>query len=299
MKRFYGVAWKKEERMGRWSSFPRFRGIFLCVALFASPMAAFAQGTDAQAALAGQSSIIFAGTVSELAATSFADVPKSAQTIVVRVDAILKKPAAVSLKKGDNVTVEVKDPSAFQPGTQATFYTDGWIFGSGVAVKELGHEIGPAGGGTSTAAGASASSQQEISDQELRNRLNAADLVVIGRVTDVHRWAPPKSTKTTHVTEHDPDWHEAVVQIQSVLKGGQVKGNKIVVRFPGRNDVAWVRSPKFEKNQQGIFCLNKDQVTGASTYKVGGRQVNVYTCLGHGDSLPMSDVPRVRALLSK
>ena len=283
--------------MSRRSFFPRFRGIFLCAALFASPVAAFAQGTQAQAALAGQSSIIFAGTVSQLAATSFADVPKSAQTIVVRVDAILKKPAAVSLKKGDSVTVEAKDPSAFQPGTQATFYTDGWIFGSGVAVKELGHEIGPAGGGTSTA-GASANSQ-EISDQELRNRLNGADFVVIGRVTDVHRWAAPKYTKTTRVTEHDPDWHEAVVEIQSVLKGGQVKGNKIVVRFPGRNDVAWIRSPKFEKNQQGIFCLNKDQVTGAPTSKVGGRQVYVYTCLGHGDSLPMSDVPRVRALLSK
>ena len=123
--------------------------------------------------------------------------------------------------------------------------------------------------------------------------------MVIGRVTDVHRWVAPKSAKAYHVTEHDPDWHEAVVEIQSVLKGGQVKGNKIVVRFPRRNDVAWVRSPKFEKNQQGVFCLNRDQITGAPVSKVGGRQVNVYTCLGHGDSLPMRDLPRVRALLSK
>jgi hypothetical protein len=297
MKRFFVMAWKKEDRMSRWSFFPRFRRILLCVTLFAFPAAIYAQGTVAQAALAGQSSIIFAGTVSQLAATSFADVPKSAQTIVVRVDAILKKPAAVSLKKGDSVTVEVKDPSVFQPGTQATFYTDGWIFGSGVAVKELGHEIGPASGGTSTAGGAN--TQAEISDQELRKRLDAADFVVIGRVTDVHRWVAPKYTKTSRVTEHDPDWHEAVVEIQSVLKGGQVKGNKIVVRFPGRNDVAWVRSPKFEKNQQGVFCLNRDQITGAPTSKVGGRQVYVYTCLGHGDSLPMTDAPRVRALLSK
>lgn len=283
--------------MSQWSFFLRSFRILLCVALFAFPMAAFAQGTEAQATLADQSSIIFAGTVSQLAATSFADVPKSAQTIVVRVDAVLKKPAAVSLKKGDSVTVEVKDPSAFQSGTQATFYTDGWIFGSGVAVKELGHEIGPPRSGVSTAG--RVSTQEEISDKDLRNRLNEADFVVIGRVTDVHRWAAPKSAKTYRVTEHDPDWHEAVVEIQSVLKGGQLKGNKVVVRFPGRNDVAWVRSPKFAKNQQGIFCLNKDQITGAPTSKVGGRQVNVYTCLGHGDSLPMKDAPRVRALLSK
>src|SRR5260370_408899 len=141
--------------------------------------------------------------------------------------------------------------------------------------------------------------QEQISDQELQDRLNAADFVVIGRVTDVHRWTVPKSATPRRVSEHDPDWHEAVVQVQSVLKGGQVKGNKVVVRFPGRNDVAWVHSPKFEKNQQGIFCLNRDQTSGVPTEKVGGRQVTVYTCLGHGDSLPLSDAPRVRSLLKK
>src|SRR3989440_11410280 len=114
--------------------------------------AAFLEGQDNQAALAKQSSIVFSGTVSQLGTVSFAGVPQSPQTIVVRVDFVLKKPAAVSLKKGDNVTVEVKDPSAFQPGTQATFYTEGWIFGSGVAVKELGHEIVRSGGTPGAAA---------------------------------------------------------------------------------------------------------------------------------------------------
>src|SRR5207302_11410442 len=116
--------------------------------------AALPQATGNQAALARQSSIVFAGTVSQLGATSFAGVPKSAQTVVVHVDSVLKKPSAVSLKKGDNVTVELKDPSAFQQGTQATFYTEGWIFGSGVAVKEVGHEFKPSSGDTTKPAGA-------------------------------------------------------------------------------------------------------------------------------------------------
>jgi len=286
---------EKEMRMNT-SKF--FLAGILCVNLLG--VVALPQATGNQAALVKQSSIVFAGTVSQLGATSFAGVPKSAQTVVVRVDSVLKKPSAVSLKKGDNVTVELKDPSAFQQGTQATFYTEGWIFGSGVAVKELGHEFRCGTGEAAKPAGADEKAyqqaQERISDQELQDRLNAADFVVIGRVTDVHRWNAPKSA-TTRVSEHDPDWHEAVVEVQSVLKGGQVKGNKVVVRFPGRNDVAWVHSPKFEKNQQGIFCLNRDQATGVPTEKVAGRQVAVYTCLGHGDSLPMSDAPRVRALL--
>lgn len=280
-----------------------FIGASLWLALCGCTKAAAPQAASNQAALMTKSSIIFSGTVSQLAATSFADVPKSAQTIVVRVDSIVRKPAAVSLKKGDNVTVEVKDVSAFQEGTHATFYTDGWIFGSGVAVKELGHELTPAGSEAASAAGAAEQAhgqgQEQVSDQELRDRVNNADFVVVGRVADVHRWnvPKPKSGAPSRVTEHDPDWHEAVVEVQSVLKGGKIKGNKVVVRFPARNDVAWVNSPKFAKNQRGIFCLNRDQTTGAPTTKMGGQQVNAYTCLGHGDSLPMSDEARVRALL--
>src|SRR6267378_4111611 len=162
--------------------------------------AGFFEGQNNQAALAKQSSIVFSGTVSQLGAVSFVGVPQSPQTIVVRVDFVLKKPAAVSLKKGDNVTVEVKDPSAFQPGAQATFYTEGWIFGSGVAVKELGHDFNPSSGETPKAAGvdekAYQQAQEQISDQDLQNRLNSADSVVIGRVTDVHRWNAHKSATT-------------------------------------------------------------------------------------------------------
>ena len=270
----------------------------LCMNLMGA--AALPQAASNQAAPVKQSSIVFAGTVSQLGATSFAGVPKSAQTIVVRVDSVLKKPSAVSLKKGDNVTVELKDSSAFQQGTQATFYTEGWIFGAGVAVKELAHEFKPNSAEAPKPADvddkAHQQTQEQIGDPELQDRLKLADFVVIGRVTDVHRWTAPKSA-TTRVSEHDPDWHEAVIEVQSVLKGTQVKGNKVVVRFPGRNDVAWVHSPKFAKNQQGIFCLNRDQASGVPTAMVGGHQVTVYTCLGHGDSLPMSDAPRVRSLL--
>jgi len=53
--------------------------------------AAFAQTQNDQAALAKQSSIVFSGTVSRLGATSFAGVPQSPNTIVVRVDSVLTK----------------------------------------------------------------------------------------------------------------------------------------------------------------------------------------------------------------
>jgi hypothetical protein len=262
---------------------------------------ALPQATNNQAALVKQSSIIFVGTVSQVAATSFAGVPKSAQTIVVRVDSVLKKPTAVSLKKGDIVTVEVKDRAAFQEGAQATFYTEGWIFGSGVAVKELGHETAPIGG-TPGAAEAGEKTfgqvQSEISDQDLQRRLATADYVVIGRIMNVHQWQIPKSAAPRYRTsEHSANWYEAVLQVQSVLKGPKLKRNKMVVRFPLSRDVAWVNAPKFEAGQQGIFILKKDQVSGAPTASVGGYKVDVYTCLEPGDWLPMTEEARVRSIL--
>lgn len=270
----------------------------LGTSLFAS--GALPQATNNQAAMVKQSSIVFVGTVGQVAATSFAGVPKTAQTIVVRVDSVLKKPVAVSLKKGDTVTVEVKDPAAFHEGTQATFYTEGWIFGSGVAVKELGHDT-PTSGGPGAAETNGKTIEQvpsEITDQDLQRLMSACDYVVIGRVTAVHPWVIPKSAAPRYRTsEHSANWQEAVLQVQAVLKGPKLKKNKMVVRFPLSRDVAWVSAPKFEAGQQGIFILRRDEVSGASTVSGGGYKADVYTCLKPGDWLPMTEEARVRSLL--
>ena len=267
--------------------------------------AALPQATNNPAALAKQSSITFVGTVSQVAATTLAAVPKSPQTIVVRVDSVLKKPAAVSLKKGDTVTVEVKDPAAFPEGTQATFYTEGWIFGSGVAVKELGHDAAPSPSTGATPAPVETpektvvQSPSEISDHDLQRLIAAADYVVTGRITDVHPWTVPKSAVPRYRTsEHSASWHEAVLQVQSVLKGPKLKRNKIVLRFPLSRDVAWVSAPKFEPGQQGVFILQKEDVSGAAATS-GATKADVYTCLRPGDFVPMAEEPRVRALLKK
>jgi len=264
--------------------------------------AALPQATNNPAALAKQSSITFVGTVTQVAATTLAAVPKSPQTIVVRVDSVLKKPAAVSLKKGDTVTVEVKDPAAFQEGTQATFYTEGWIFGSGVAVKELGHAAPPSGptpAPVETPEKTVVQSPSEVSDQDLQRLIAAADYVVTGRITDVHPWTVPKSAVPRYRTsEHSASWHEAVLQVQSVLKGPKLKRNKIVLRFPLSRDVAWVSAPKFEPGQQGVFILQKEDVSGAAATS-GATKADVYTCLRPGDFVPMTEEPRVRSLLKK
>lgn len=282
----------------------RFRTWSMIAALFVAALLGIANVTDSQeatnpAGLLKQASIVFGGTVTQLGATSFGAVPRSAQTIVVHVDAVVKKPAAVSLRRGDSITVEVKDPAAFQEGTHATFYTEGWIFGAGLAVRELGHDTT----GSEMLAPSEAQQkalgrvQEEASDQALKERVAEADYVVVARVTEVRKWNALKS-RQYRVTEHDPDWHDAVIQVEATLKGPKPKKNKLVVRYPQCNDVAWVHSPKFEKNQRGVFFLKKDEVSGQPTALVGGSKVSAYTCLSPGDWLPISEEARVKALLA-
>src|SRR2546430_3143229 len=114
--------------------------VAVALSLLSSPAPASAQG--ARAALVKQSDIIFIGTVTKVGAVAVPEVPASDRTIVVRVDQVLEKPAAVALNMGDSVTVQTARPGSLKAGTQATFYTTGWIFGRGVAGREGGHQAG-------------------------------------------------------------------------------------------------------------------------------------------------------------
>src|SRR5881296_4427726 len=114
--------------------------ILLAVAVSFSGSEGVAQMS--RATLVKQSDIIFIGTVTQVGAVAVPELPASPRTIVVRVDQVLEKPSAVALATGDSVTVETRRPGSLKAGTQATFYTTGWIFGRGVAVREVGHEPG-------------------------------------------------------------------------------------------------------------------------------------------------------------
>ncbi|MGH7380862.1 MAG: hypothetical protein ACREKR_01340 [Candidatus Methylomirabilales bacterium] len=261
-----------------------------------------AMGQASRSELLLKSDIVFLGTVTDVGAASFAGVPASVRTLVARVDAILEKPAAVPLAQGDKVTVEVKDPSLFREGVQAIFYGQGWILGEGLAVREVGHELSPVkleAGAVSEKGKELGQIRKQLSDAELRSRIQAADIVVVGRVVDIQpattqaQVAPPR-----RITEHDPAWQEAIVQVDSALKGAQ-PGQRIVVRFPASQDVAWINVPKLKKDQEGTFILKKDQVSGTPKAMLAGTVVEAYTALQAQDVLPKEEAVRVRTLMGR
>jgi len=271
--------------------------ILLAVALALPGVPAVAQIN--RAALVKQSDIILIGTVTQVGAVAAPEVPASSRTVVVRVDKVLEKPAAVALAVGDSVTVETVRAGSLKPGTQATFYTTGWIFGRGVAVREVGHEPGRSPVVVADQEAAVAKARLDLNDADLKAHIDRAAMVVGGRVQQVRpaelAAAPGRPRR---ITEHDPQWQEAIIQVQDPIKGAQ-PGEQVVVRFPGSHDVAWVGSPKFAEGQEGTFLLHVDSTTGSPHAMIAGRSVPAYTALHKLDVLSSQDAARVRVLIKK
>src|SRR5256885_15100583 len=158
-----------------------------------------------RAALEKQSDIIFIGTVTQVGAVAVPEVPPSDRPVVVRVDQVLEKPAPVALTAGDSVTVETARAGSLKAGIQATFYTTGWIFGRGVAVREVGHEPGQSPVVAADAREAVARARALVNDAELKAHMQRAAMVVAGRVEQVRpAELAPAPTRPRRVTEHDP-----------------------------------------------------------------------------------------------
>jgi len=190
-------------------------------------------------------------------------------------------------------------PGSLKAGTQATFYTTGWIFGRGVAVREVGHEPGRSPVVAAVQQQAVARARLDVNDADLKAHIQKAAMVVAGRVEQVRpAELAAAAARPKRITEHDPDWQEAIIQVEDGLKGAQA-GEQVVVRFPGSHDVAWVGTPRFAVGQEGTFLLHKDSTTGSPSTMIAGRSVPTYTALHKLDVLPKQDAPHIRDLIRK
>jgi len=271
------------------------------LAVLGSAVPPRAPAQTAREAMVRKSDIIFVGTVMRVGAVAAPDLAASPLTAIVRVDQVLEKPDAVGLVEGDSVTVQAGRQNSLKGGMRATFYTTGWIFGDGVAVREVGHEPIPAQFTSALAMqqDSVARARQRVNDANLLARIRAASVVAVGRVEEVRpatlAAAPGHPTR---ITEHDPEWQEAIIQVQDSIKGVR-SGQRVVVRFPGSRDVAYVSTPRLVVGQEGTFLLHQDTATGSPFTMMAGQSVPAYTALNQLDVLPKQDGDRVRVLMRR
>jgi hypothetical protein len=149
-------------------------------------------------------------------------------------------------------------------------------------------------------------------DPALQERVADADVVVTGKVSAVRlpaetapgptmASAAPAAPK--RISEHDPLWREAVIHVDSVVKG-EHPDDTVVVRFPSSTDVRWHKAPKFHPGQEGVWMLRKQEVHThpaaglAAVPRAAGAvaAVPAYTALNPLDFQPAQLLPGIQTL---
>lgn len=211
---------------------------------------------------------VFKGTIKKLKSATMKGVPVDDRTVVVTVNQIIEAPPALADYNGQDITVQLGGRQKVRVGQELIFHTTSWIFGDSIAVRSLTEE--PVTDRTAAMLSAADDPVERRAQREKRDRFDAADLVVSGKVVAVR--LPAETAKRSGaasldasdrapggpVSEHDPKWREAVIQVDEVHKGIHKK-KQVVLRFPASKDVMWYGAPKFHPGQQGFFMLHKSK----------------------------------------
>jgi hypothetical protein len=255
-------------------------------------------------ALAQQARFIFKGTVRKLKATNMPGVPVNDRTALVRVDEIIHAPEALSHYAGQEITVQLGGRKKVKKGQQAIFYANGWLFGDSVAVQSIDHmDVEKAPAAFALAAG---DPVKNLARKEAQVRLGDADVVVSGRVTSVRvptdvaaarALGGAEPTPTGRISEHDPDWRIAEIQVDAVHKGKH-QGKTATVRFPSSQDVMWHDAPKFHAGQEGFFMLHKTDEGAAGVRAALVTDKGDYVALHPGDFQPFDQPSGIKELLA-
>lgn len=237
--------------------------------------------------LVERSTITFLGTVQRLGASTVPTFSVSSHTVVVRVNRMLKEYSAVGDLTGKNITVELTQAPGMRVGQQAIFFTTGMVYADSIVVEEVGRL---------DAARNPSARQEQITevlvsqrrgpDRHIERRLRSADVVITGKVVSIRK---PPLAPNRRISEHDPDWRQAVIEVEAVDSGPPAK--QVLLLFPASRDVRWRNAPKFSVGQEGTWILHQHQFPELRTPG--------YVALDPLDFHPKAQRNHVRALMQR
>jgi hypothetical protein len=233
-------------------------------------------------ALIRRSGLIFIGTVERLRATTIDAVSATDLTAIVRVEGQIESPQTVRPYEGREVTLLQGEPAHLAVGQRLVFFATGWLYGTGVAVREIGtREVQGDDAATRTEVRAAI---ERVGDEDIQQRLRAAKLIVRGRVEFVNPLPADPSSRG----QRELEWWEAILGVEGVERGIPPKG-RIAVIFPKSDDPPWRSAPKFHVGQRGIWVLD--------AAKLEGLRRQSFTALDPLDFQSIEELDRIRRLL--
>jgi hypothetical protein len=235
-------------------------------------------------ALVQQAGFIFAGTVQQLGAATVAHLPAE-RTAVVRVDSPVQAPALLQAFVGRDITVELRSSDELSVGDDVVFLACGWVYGPSIALRELAHW--PIGGDLIRIRRDVVEATERLADEALRRRLTNAVAVVAGRVAQIAE--VPRDEREPE-RERDPQWIEAVIAVDLVLRGSRDE-TSVVVLSAGSRHVAWRNAPKLRVGQSGVWILHEEMIDELDQ--------EALVLVDPLDSWPLEQLRRIQALLGE
>ncbi len=248
---------------------------------------------------------VFRGTVTQRGAVTFDEVPMTRDSLIVRVDEILDGPPVLAGFAGAEITVQLSRGQKVNTGKSYVFYTNGWMYGAGLAVKCVA--VKP---DTDLDLRESRQAIETAPERALRERAGRAEMVVTGRVTEI-REAPrlPKAP----ITEHDPEWRRAVIAVEEVPQEApagrkrsraRARGRgarQVVIRFAASPDVRWATAPKFSVGDAGVWFLGERTRSRdmEAVRAAAGAAADEYVVVDPEDFLPHEFAERVMTILNR
>lgn len=231
------------------------------------------------------SSLIFTGTVIETGASTVRTLRARSDFAVVRVERGLRVDPALGDLRGRKVTVAALQGDALRAEQQAVFFTRSWIHGGGIAVREIAREDVKAEREVVAAV-------EQLPDLHLQDRLESADLVVLGEVIatrPVERITPERDR---------PLWWVAELRVDSALKGAaNLEGATVEVHYPTSDARPWYKAPRFHKGQRATVLLHRDAPKAEASLRMIDRTGKL-TALDPADVQPESRFDELRQLLA-
>jgi len=204
-----------------------------------------------------RSTFVFVGTLRRLNAATMDAVPVTESTAVVTVDEVLQAPPMFTDLAGSDITVQLSSAQQVQEGQQATFFTTGGIYGTSIAVQEVGHVEGRVGVERAAELAALSPATPEHQTTRLQQRIADADVVVVGMVSSIK--FPEGYDPHGPASEHAPLWREATIEVESVGKG-DLPQDGITILYAESTDAEWYQTPTFRVGQSGIFLLDRREI---------------------------------------
>lgn len=203
-----------------------------------------------------RSSFIFIGKILVMHST-LTDEDSTSNLAIVEVQRVIDAPENMKAFEKQQVTVRLLKPETVKEGAELLIYSEPYWFGESIGVEEIASYTPE----TDMYKTADLEKQIVLQRQKIQNStitglLKSSDLVISGKVLKI----VDLPMDGMMVTEHNPEWKIAEIQVSEVLKG-TTADKTIQVMFASGKDVMYIDSPKLMEGDDGIFMAQPPDKT--------------------------------------